>query len=69
MSILSLDHVGTLADTTSVPRKGLLDRFFTALYRARMAQAERVIAQYCPIADERGRRLDPTDYRSFTIGD
>ncbi|MDC7785330.1 hypothetical protein PQJ75_21280 [Rhodoplanes sp. TEM] len=65
MSILNLNYVGSLADGTQVPRQTVLDRLFTALYRARMAQAERVIAQYCPIVAERVRRPDPADRRSF----
>lgn len=61
MSILSLNYVGSLADGTRVPQQTFLDRLFTALCRARMAQAERVIAQYCPIARERAPGFDPAE--------
>ncbi|MBK5962359.1 hypothetical protein CCR97_29830 [Rhodoplanes elegans] len=54
MSILSLNHVGSLADGKPVPHETLLDRLFRALYRARMAQAERVIDHYCPMVRQAG---------------
>lgn len=69
MSILSLNHFGQLADAKAPTETSLIDRVFTALYRARMAQAERVIDQYCPIARERFTHPDPTDRRSFRTGD
>ncbi|NVO12641.1 MAG: hypothetical protein HXX10_01255 [Rhodoplanes sp.] len=69
MSILSLNHFGHLADAKAPVGPSLIDRIFTALYRARMAQAERVIDQYCPIGRERFMHPDPTDYRSFTCRD
>jgi hypothetical protein len=69
MSILSLNHFGHLADAKVPVGPSLIDRIFTALYRARMAQAERVIDQYCPIARERAMHRDTTDHRSFTARD
>jgi hypothetical protein len=49
-----LDQFLAPADTTVRPGKGLLSRFFAAVSRARMLQAERQIAQ---LIEAKGGRM------------
>lgn len=68
MSLLTLDHAVSLPEAE--PRKkGLLARAYGALYRARMAQAERLIEQYRPLLDDLDAQARATRVRAFTIGD
>lgn len=68
MSLLSLDYAVSLPDTE--PRKkSVLARAYGALYRARMAQAERLIEQYRPLLDELDESAKASRVRAFTIGD
>ena len=51
MSLLSLDHAASLPDADPV-KKGFLARIYGALYRARMARVEALLAQYRSLLDE-----------------
>jgi hypothetical protein len=66
MSLISLDYAVSLPDAE--PRKkGLLARAYGTLYRARMAQVERVLEQYRPLLDELDARAKASQARVFTI--
>lgn len=66
MSLLSLDYAVSLPDEATC-KKGLLARAYGALYRSRMAQAERLIAQYRPLLDQIDAEQQASQARVFTI--
>ena len=66
MSLLTLDYAVSLPD--EAPRKKtFLARAYGALYRSRMAQVERLLAEYRPLLDEIDAETKASQARVFTI--
>lgn len=68
MTLLSLDYTHSLPDTE--PRKkGLLARVYGALYRARMAQVERLLHEFHPLLDEKDAQAQTRRTYPFPVVD